>query len=445
VGVGLCRLLRMVARPDLVHLLRRTEFAARPSRIAALLPLPLEAAVDDVLAVELNGVRDFPVLVYSPEEGKYWQQYETAVFWWVNQMVSAARPVHERMVMFWHGHFTSSLSSSGRVPMSAVQNRLFRTFALGDFHQLTQAVSVDPAMLLYLNNNVNRKGAPNENFARELLELFTIGPGGYTQDDVAAAARAWTGHNADWPSYAYRFVPERHDYGNKTFLGVTKAWDGPDVVSFLLRDNPATKTAAARFVSRKLWTFFAGTSPSAQLVDDLAAVMVASNMQIKPVLRALLLRPEFYTTAVKQGLVRTPLEFTVAALTHGSLPAERSGYSWAGGVLGHQLFEPPNVAGWKSNGYWLTTSGLSARAEMARRLTWPMRANGQFDSLNSLTSEAAVDEVAKVFGIEEMSATTRAALVAANRAERSARGTRSYWAPTNLLTLAMMTPEFNVA
>jgi uncharacterized protein (DUF1800 family) len=428
---------------DIAHLLRRTEFVARPARVSALSGLGLAAAVDDILDISRNGTPQVPpsLQVHDPSRGG--EQYQQACNWWLGNMVNLPRPVHEKMTLFWHGHFTSAWEGLNRIDHITHQNQLYRELGLGNYHTLTQRMAVEPAMLVYLNNANNVKGTPNQNFARELMELFTLGVGNYTEDDVTAAARAWTGHNADQPDFPYRFVADRHDSGTKTFFGVTRNWDGPGIIDQILRDDPSKRHVAARFITRKLWSFFAYPNPSAALVDELSAVMLANNLEIRPLLRALLLHPEFYSVAAKQGLVRTPIEFAVAVCVHtGATPAE-IGIAWMGAEMGQSMFNPPNVSGWRPNAYWLTTSGLGARAQVARAATWKMRNNNAYGSLNSLPVEQAVDQAAAVFGVHPLSTASRDALIAAQRAERAAEP-NGWWAPTNLLTTMMLTPEFHM-
>lgn len=431
---------------DIAHLLRRTEFVARPERVTALAAMTLEAAVDDVLDISRNGSPTVPsdLTWHDPENS--WEQYVRAVDWWIGSMAGRPRPLQEKMTLFWHGHFTSSWwDGIGRTDHMMSQNQLYRSQALGNFRALTQAMAVQPAMLVYLNNAVNDKDAPNLNFARELMELFTLGVGNYTEADVVAAARAWTGHNADWPAYQYRFHPERHDDGMKTFFGTTRNWDGPQIIDEILRDNPAKKQVAARFMTRKLWEFFAGPAITDPVLDALSGVFLASDLDVRTLMRALLLRPEFYGTSVKQGLVRTPVDWMVALCVHTGLTPDELGASWMGERMGQSLFNPPNVAGWKSNAAWLNTSALDGRAQLARRVTWRLRRNDGEAYLSGMTVAAAVDHVAERFGVAPLSTTTRNALIAAHQAERDAQRWVSWWAPTNLLTMVMLSPEMHMA
>jgi uncharacterized protein (DUF1800 family) len=427
---------------DIIHLLRRTEFVARATRVDQLTPLSLEAAVDDVLDFSRNTTSP-PATLLVDDPANRWPQRLQLHDWWLDTMVSASRPFQEKLTLFWHGHFVTDFPTTERTDLLTKQLHLYRQTAIGNFRTFTHAMAIDPQMLRYLSGSSNTKGNPNENFARELMELFTLGVGNYTQDDIAAAARAWTGHNLDWATQTYRFYSSQHDTGNKTFFGQTKNWDGPDIVNEILRDNAEKKAVAARFITRKLWEFLAYSSPATSLVDDLAAVFLAADLELRPLVRAILLRPEFYSAQAGQALVRSPVEWSVAILAHTGLTASQAGiFGWSL-AMGQRLTEPPNVAGWKSNAYYLTTSALSARANLAKHVAWVLRANSGFNYLYSLTPAAAVDSVAAFFGVV-LATQTRQTLIDAYTAERTAVGGNSYTAVSNLLTMMMLTGEMNV-
>ena len=440
---------------DLAHLLRRTEYVAKPARVTELLGLATTSQqIDNVLDFTQNGAPTLPAYLTYHDEDNGWEQFEFAYAWWLDNMRTRPRPMQEKMTMFWHGHFTSSWwDGINRADHMMHQNQLYRTQALGNFRTLTQAMALEPAMLVYLNNADNRKGSPNQNFARELMELFTLGVGNYTEDDVEAAARAWTGHNADWPAYNYQFVLDRHDTGQKTFFGTRKDWDGPDIIDEILRDNTGKRLIAARYITKKLWDFFAYPGGPAAVINELADVFIAANLELKPLLKALLSHAEFYSTAAKQGLVRTPTDWLVALSYYTGITGDDLGGSWQGDRMGQALYNPPNVAGWKHNAYWLNTGAVSARAGVARGITWRLRQDPDgggplptgFDNLHAMTPAAAVDYVAGYFGIAPLSTATRTALIAAHQAERSAQAWESWWAPTNLLTMAMLAPEMHMA
>ena len=431
-----------VSDDDLAHLLRRTEFVVRPSRLAELKLLDLTtyaAAVDNVLDIGLNGNPPLPASFQSEDPVSNWDQYVDGCSFWINNMVSKTRPFQEKMTLFWHGHFVSAWWDVVKGFHMMEQTQMYRENALGNFHTLTQKMAVDRAMLVYLSNAENVKGSPNQNFARELMELFTLGVGYYTEGDVEAAARAWTGHNADWPEYVYQFKSTRHDYGSKTFFGTTKAWDGPEIITEILVNNAVKKQIAARFITKKLWEFLAHPTPPVAVLDALAPAF-AADMNILNLVRGILNRPEFYSTTAKQGLVRTPIEYIVALCYYSGLTPDNLGVAWRAETTGQQIYQPPNVAGWKANSYWLNTSALAGRADFARSVTWQLRDNGGFDNLYNMTAANAVDYVASFFGINPLSATSRTALINARTAEAN-----KWWAATNLLTMTMLTPEFHMA
>jgi uncharacterized protein (DUF1800 family) len=431
-----------VSDDDLAHLLRRTEFVVRPGRLAELKALDLTsyaAVVENVLDIGLNGSPPLPDYFQSEDPVSSWDQYVAACNFWVDAMVNKARPLQEKMTLFWHGHFVSAWWDVGKGFHMMQQVQMYRANALGNFRNLTQAMAIDRGMLVYLSNAENRKGAPNQNFARELMELFTLGVGNYAESDVEASARAWTGHNADWPEYVYAFYPTRHDTGQKTFFGITKNWNGPEIIDEILLNNAGKRQIAARLITKKVWEFLAHPTPPTAVLDAIAPVF-AADWNITNLVRLILNRPEFYSTTAKQGLVRTPIELIVALCYYSGLTADDLGASWRAESTGQQIYQPPNVAGWKPNAYWLNTSAVAGRADFAQSVTWQLRANGGFDNLYPMTAANAVDYVANFFGIFPLTTTTRAALINARQSE-----TNKWWAATNLLTMMMLTPEFNMA
>jgi uncharacterized protein (DUF1800 family) len=428
---------------ELAHLLRRTEVVARPERMAALASATRAEAVDAVMAVGADPVV-IPSYIDHDIDGQGYDQWVFAVQWWMDRFVDAPTPMHEKMTLFWHGHFCSSWDKVNSAAAMLQQHALFRTMAFGNFRTLVQAMSVQPAMLKYLDNVDNVKSSPNQNFARELMELFTLGVGNYTENDVTAAARAWTGHGVDNATDTYLFRPNRHDTGMKTFMGVTRNWDGPDIVNHLLRDNATTKLIACRFLTRKLWTFFAHDDPSATVVDELARVLFDADFEMAPWVRAMLLHDAFYSTAAKQGMVRSPVEYLTAIAHHTGLRSADLNPQWSMEGMGQVLFNPPNVAGWKTNGYWVNTGLFAARAEVAQWVTWRLRDNDANDIAAGRTPEQAVDEAARMFGLS-LSTTTRAAMAQYCVDERLASPWSSWWESTNLLVMAMTSPEMHLA
>ena len=434
----------VVDAADIAHLLRRTEFVARPARVAELSALAtLTEVVDDVLDLARNGDPQLPAELAVHDGSNSWNQRVNATYWWLDQMATRPRPFQERMTLFWHNHFVSEWDVVGRTDQMMAQNQLFRSMALGDFRALTHTMALQPAMLIYLSNGVNVKGAPNQNFARELMELFTLGVGNYTEDDVAAAARAWTGHNYNGTTRQYVFRSEKHDYGDKTLFGITRNWDGPETIDEILLNNPGKQLVAARFVARKAWEAFAHQGPPAGVVEALGDVFVASGLSVRELMRALFNRPEFYTDLARRGLVRSPVEWVVALLVQTGLTAASTKAFDLGESMGQRLFDPPNVAGWKSNEYWMTTSAVSGRANLAKKVAAAVRANGSFDHLITMSVGDSVDAVATWLGIT-LAPVTRQSLIDAHQAERIATNGSNAKAITNLLVMAMLTAEMHV-
>jgi uncharacterized protein (DUF1800 family) len=380
-------------------------------------------------------------------------------------MATVPRPLEEKLALFWHGHFATGQEKVNSARDMYDQNHLFRTDGLGSFETLVQKVSVQVAMLIYLDNEPNQKGSPNENFARELLELFTLGVNQYTQDDVVAAARAWTGHNVDYNvnPRVYRFYAHRHDTDPKTFMGQSLNWNGPEIITRVLTVEPQ-KSIAARFIAKKMWGFFAFPNPSAAILDALVAPFVASDLDIATLLRTIFLHPEFYSVQARQGLVRSPVEWVVACLKALGFTAQETNPQWWMDQMGQQLFYPPNVAGWKSNAYWLNSTALWARADFARNITWRAH-NADLDFLyeimerdpltnvHVMSDGDAVDFAYRAFGFDattgHISPYVRGVLETWLSAQRASEYAPTWswreYAPIQLTTMMMITPEVQLA
>jgi uncharacterized protein (DUF1800 family) len=434
---------------DIKHLLRRTEYIARPARVTALSALTLEEAVDDVLNIGLNPALTLPdgLLYDTGQGGARGQQRRDMHDWWLDLMATRPRPFQERMAFFWHGHFVTEWGPIQRTDLFMRQIDLFRTMALGNFHDLTQAVSIDPQMLKYLSGERNTKTKPNENFGRELLELFLLGVGNYTQADVVACSRAWTGHNLGISptTYApeYVFNAKNHDTGTKTLFGVTRAWNGPDVITFILEEDAQKQMVAARLIVRKLWEALAYAAPATNVVEQLATTFVSNQFELKPLLRALLLRPQFYSSQAKQGMLRSPVEWVVALLATTGITAKSSGAFGPLLTMGQRPLDPPNVAGWRHNSYYLTTGAVGARAAFARSLAPKVVATGMFTGkiTTTTTAAAAVDAVAQAFAVSFSTATTDAMVTAYTDAKT--KNVAHATVLNNLVTMALVSGEMN--
>ncbi|WP_116141204.1 DUF1800 family protein [Paraburkholderia sp. BL27I4N3] len=367
---------------DARFFLTRVGFAPDSAELAQYVGLTRAQAVDKVLAsARTEAVTPLPDWVLEPvptrETKKAWtddqrreeqrlraQRYELLRSWWVREMLTTPSPLTERMTLFWHNHFTSGQDKVPYPQQMAQQNMLLRRDALGNFGELLHDVAKDPAMLQYLDGASNRKGKPNENFAREVMELFTLGEGHYTQRDVSEAARAYTGWSLDPDTQAYVWRANQHNDGEKTVLGETGPFNGDQVLDILLA-RPETAT----FVTAKLWREFVSDTPDLSRVEPIAARFRASHYDIKVALRGVFLSEAFWDDGDRGVLVKSPAEFVV-----GTLRAFDIGYDntapFASQIrtLGENLFYPPNVKGWPGGTTWINSSTLLARKQFVEQL-----------------------------------------------------------------------------
>ena len=292
------------------------------------------------------------------------QQGGEAKAWWYREMLTTDSPFTERMVLFWHNHFTSSVQKTRYVPSLIRQNELFRREAAGNYGRLLGEVARDPAMLPYHDGVSSRKDRPNENFARELLELFTIGEGQYSERDIKEAARAFTGWSLDRSTGAYRFYRVLHDDDEKTFLGRSGNLDGDDVLAAVL-NHPRT---AERLVE-KLWRELVSPTPDQEEVRRLAGIFRAERYEMRPLLRAMLLSPAFRDPANRGTLFKSPVEMVVGTLRLLALPVDDTQrLVRAGRLLGQDVFDPPNVKGWAGGEAWISSYTLMAREQGLQRI-----------------------------------------------------------------------------
>lgn len=371
------------------HLLRRAEFVDRPARVTALLAKATWAeVVDDVMAISSS-----PPSVTFRAEDENWQRGEHLSTFWLDQMAfDSTRPLLEKMAWFWHGHFCSEFGKVNSAELMREQIDLFRRSALGNVRQLAKDMSIQVAMLRYLDNNENKKTSPNQNFGRELLELFLLGVGNYTEGDVESSTAAWTGHGDDWESDQYIWRNNWHDFTqNKPFLGTTintgtsdaaGRLHGFDVIDVVLgsgtvpasaakvenRGRP-TREVAAEFLSRKLWFAFADLLPPPGAMAAMRTALLDNDFAVRPWVRAMLLHDDFYTDGVRAGLVRPPIEYAVHLLAASNKRAD-GGILWLMDGMGQRPLFPPNVSGWKWNSYWINVSAMEWRARGAQHAYW---------------------------------------------------------------------------
>ncbi|MDP9173788.1 MAG: DUF1800 domain-containing protein [Planctomycetota bacterium] len=387
------------------HLLSRATFGGTPEEIEKVRAMGPQKAVDwlmdfpDAPAEEqnrndtpdLSSIAGYPtdfralatmLVGKTPDEKKEFQQMlqqanrEAIVAttnWWINRMANGAYPLQEKLTFFWHGHFTTSAKDEREALLMWRQNELLRRHAAGNFEPFVRAISRDPAMLDYLNNNQNRKAHPNENYARELMELFTLGIGNYTENDIKQAARAFTGWGHDGTDFVYR--KPQHDSDSKTFFGRSGNFDGDDIISIILR-HPA----CPKFIAGELFKFFAYDDAEPALADALGQTFFDNQYEIRPLLRTILTSKAFYGPRSVGVQIKSPVQLVVGTIrTLGLKIPPTQAIMAALNQMGQVPLMPPNVRGWPGGAMWINTSTLFIRYNTAVWLT-----GGEVPALNRM-------------------------------------------------------------
>ena len=371
------------------HLLNRAGFGGTPSEISRLVEMGQPAAVSWLVDYERipDSTRDpswakpdparqqrLIALRKAPEEQrKMLQKAEQQLQrermselrgWWLQRMASGPRPLQEKLTLFWHGHFATSVEKVREAYFMWRQNELFRRLATGNWLQLLVEAGKDPAMLIWLDQAQSRKDHPNENFAREVMELFALGEGHYTEKDITEAARALTGWSLDRAAEKFVYRPNFHDEGAKTVLGRTGKLGAEEVLEQIV-----AQPQAALHITARLWNFFAGEVPAPALHSALAELFRKSGNNFKPLLRAMFLSEEFYDASLIRNQVKSPVQWLVNSIRvlECELPPPLLSANLLR-VLGQDLFAPPNVKGWDGGLAWITTNNLLARYNEAATL-----------------------------------------------------------------------------
>ncbi|MBX3357960.1 MAG: DUF1800 domain-containing protein [Phycisphaeraceae bacterium] len=292
------------------------------------------------------------------------QQMRRVQNWWFKRMIETPRPLEEKLTLFWHGHFSTSFRTIENSYHMYQQNRLLRRYASGNFGELLRQIIRDPAMLAYLDQDDSRKNKPNENLAREIMELFSLGVGNYTEKDIKEGARALTGYTFVDDSFVFR--KNDHDDGVKSVLGRTGRLDGDAFVGAILEQR-----ACAGHISQKLYRYFAADYPTGRtevdsaaksVVREMASVMTGSKYAIKPVLRKLFLSEHFYSAPLMNEQIKSPVELVVGAVRSLNTPVrDMDILNDACNLMGQSIFFPPNVAGWSGGRSWVNTSTMFVR------------------------------------------------------------------------------------
>ncbi|WP_367875228.1 DUF1800 family protein [Luteolibacter sp. Populi] len=390
--------------PEAAHLLRRAGFGGSPDEIGVFHALGRKKAVEALLA-PAEALDAFPLPEWaspevaaaemreyamanremrrategmSPEEAaKARREFNRkrqqtarqhgieAQGWWFRRMQKTKAPLREKMVLFWHDHFATSVQKVRQPVLLVMQNELFRRHATGSFKDLTHEIVKNPAMMLYLDTQNSKKGKPNENFAREVMELFTLGEGNYTEPDIKEAARAFTGYQLNRQNGTVVHNKRQADNGEKTIFSKTGRFDGDDVVDLIFEQS-----AASRLIPRKLWEYFVAENPSEEGVDALAKSFREADFKVEPLLREIFLSKSFYSEKAMHDQIKCPIQYLVQMSKELEIPELPTAYVLnAQQQLGQVLFAPPNVAGWDWGKAWINTNTLLSRYNVAGFVT----------------------------------------------------------------------------
>jgi uncharacterized protein (DUF1800 family) len=365
------------------HLLNRTMFGAKASQINTVAALTPSEAVDMLFQAQPVPESPGSWVSEAPDFASPYNSQRMALLrtWWLRLMYEQPVSIREKLTLFWHNHFVSEGSTVIIPQYMYIQNSLLREFAFGNFKEMTKRITRDPAMLIYLDGRYNVVGNPNENYARELLELFTMGIGNYTETDIREAARALTG----WILSGLNsiMVPSRHDYSNKTFLGQTGNFNDEDIVNIVF-----TQEATARFICKKLYKAFVHESANMtyanHVIDDLAIIFRSNNYELEPVLKTLFKSKLFYSDDIMSSLVKSPIDLMLGSIKMMNINFDPSSLTTRLNFIisqassaGQYILEPPNVQGWVGYRQWLSTISMPTRSAFCESIITGLQKNGQ--------------------------------------------------------------------
>lgn len=371
------------SRRDAAHLLWRTGFGASSEEIQQVTEAGLDRTLDRLLAVQPESVefqKSNELLRQAAFDSGNIQDLKS---WWLHRMVASANPLLEKLTLLWHNHFATSNAKVDSVPLMAAQNDVLRRESLGSFRRVLHDISKDVAMLVWLDSNSNRKRHPNENFAREVMELFSLGVGNYSEHDIQEAARAFSGWHVRNDEFWFNAI--QHDTGEKTVLGKRGTFDGGDVIELCL-EHPA----CPRFLAFKLLRQFVEPTPSKEHIDTLAVRIRQHNFEWLPVLRELFSSRLFFSAESRQAIIKSPVELILGAIRQLNVKPNLQGVARLTAELGQDLFEPPTVKGWDGGRLWISSTTLIQRANFATAL---LKSNSL--GMVALMRQDSQDEVAQ--------------------------------------------------
>ncbi len=337
------------------HILSRSLFGYNKQDLEFALSITLDDFVDNYLLADQPAPTPPGYWVNDATNENSTERTRELIYWWYNLMVTQGYSLREKLVLFWHNHFVSDVVKVTLPQRMYWQNQLFRDHSMGNVIELTKAVTIDPAMLIYLDGIKNRKGAPNENYARELMELFTLGLGNYTEQDVQEGARALTGWQVD--GLTSNFNETRFDDGEKTYLGQTGNFNNDDVVNIIF-----TQPAASTFICSELYHEFVHVDVDQDSVVAMAQILTENNFELKPVLSMLLKSVMFHSDEIRGAKIKSPVELLVGTMRQFNVATPDYIYiRTVAEQTKQELLSPPNVSGWDGDKVWINTTTLPER------------------------------------------------------------------------------------
>lgn len=375
-------------RRQAAHLYRRAAFGAAQETIDAAVAQSPQECVDALIQACQDGrpaTAEFNKEMEEVAAGLPGGDPQKLESWWLYRMLHTPAPLQERMTLFWHGHFATSAAKVQNASLLLQQNCLLRQHALGHFSRLVGAVSRDPAMLIYLDSTTNARLHPNENYARELMELFCLGVGNYVERDIQEAARCFTGWEIR--RRKFRFNRHQHDFGEKTLFGEVGDFDGDDAIRIILQQD-----AAPRFIARKLVRALVCDRPLAnEVIDPLARQLRDSDFHIEPVVRRILQSRLFFSPASHGQKIRSPVDLAVGLLRclDGAVGANEMAKALR--PLGQRVFYPPNVKGWDGGRTWINATTFIGRVNLVRRILQHPTARFAGESLDAYCQKQLPD------------------------------------------------------
>lgn len=406
--------MKLTERQRIAHLLRRAGLSASKSEIDHYLPLGVQGAINALLDFDKQPeeFNDDELITLLRADAPNLRP-PIVTDWWIYRILMTKRPLQERLALFWHNHFATSASKVQRGEFLLMQIQMFQRMGISNFHDLVLEVSRDPAMLVWLDGISNIKGKPNENYARELLELFTVGIGNYTEQDIKEAARAFTGWTVRRLNGSFFFNTSQHDDGEKTFFGQTGNFGGEDIVRMAV-EHPAT----ARFISEKFYLSFIADVPDKKAIDALAKSFRESNYSIKALLYRIFTSETFWSEKAYRKRIKSPVEFVIGTLRQMGVPdrLRESNVQAAQGQrltrafvrlsaslmrkMGQMPLYPPSVKGWDGGTAWISSATMLERMKFADVLTGATMGPGggragrsMLLTLNSLSGDEPVSDL----------------------------------------------------